>query len=606
MALFGLIDDWQPRQQRLMSFSSPFLTVRADSPEDVPTALDQLENLWRRGKYLVGYFSYELGYVLEPRLRHRLWRKPGLPLLWFAAFNEADCFEGQAALRALGARVKGRAYAGPLVHDWAPQDYERRFLTVHDFIRSGDVYQTNLSFRSRFSFVGDPFALYCQLRERSHARYGAYVDDGERTILSLSPELFFEISSDQKITVRPMKGTMARRGGDETDEQERRLLALSTKDRAENLMIVDLLRNDLSRLAVKGSVTVDKLYAVETYPTLHQMVSTVTAKLPKGFSLMALMRAIFPCGSVTGAPKVRAMEIIRDLEDSPRGIYCGAVGFFGPDGRARFNVAIRTLTIGENAGELGVGGGIVHDSLGRDEFRECLLKSRFFEESRNPVSLIETMRFRPGAGIQRQGRHLDRLEKSALLFGIPFDRGHAERELQHTIAGIVGQEIRVRIALNDEGRIECECSQIQSSGQRPWTFVMSDRRVMSTDALAQHKSSWRLHLDRERERLCSMIACDEVVFLNEKEELVEGSRTNIFVKLGGKIWTPPLAAGCLDGCLRQDLIQAGCVGERTLYASDLGKAEAVFLGNSMRGMICAQWLDLAEGTDVRLRQPMHK
>ena len=240
-----------------------------------------------------------------------------------------------------------------------------------------------------------------QLRARSAAAHGAFIDDGERQILSLSPELFFDLSPDGQLTAKPMKGTIARGADLQSDADARAALAASVKDRAENLMIVDLLRNDLGRIAEIGSVRVEDLFAVETYPTLHTMVSTVKARLKPGSDIAAIVRALFPCGSITGAPKIRAMEIIRELEASPRGVYCGAIGHFAPDGSARFNVAIRTLTIRGGAGELGIGGAVVQDSASGAEYDECLLKARYYEAARRPLELIETLRWSPDEGFVR-------------------------------------------------------------------------------------------------------------------------------------------------------------------------------------------------------------
>ncbi|HKQ11330.1 MAG TPA: aminodeoxychorismate synthase component I, partial [Rhizomicrobium sp.] len=350
-------------------FSKPVAVIRADTPAEVPAALAAIQAGLAQGHHVAGWLAYELGYALEPRLA-----QPGSagPLLRLGVFGAPG---GKAP------PAKARAYAGPLRPEWTAGDYESRFARVKDYIAAGDVYQANLSFRARFAFAGSPLALYEQLLPQSGAAHCAYVDaeEGRACILSLSPELFFDLAGDGRITVRPMKGTSARKGD---DAAERAALTASAKDRAENLMIVDLIRNDLSRIAQAGSVEVSDLFKVETYPTLHTMVSTVTARKRADAGVADILRALFPCGSVTGAPKIRAMEILRELEASPRGAYCGAIGHFSPDGSARFNVAIRTLSIAGNEGELGIGGGVVQDSDAAGEYAECLLKARFFETAR--------------------------------------------------------------------------------------------------------------------------------------------------------------------------------------------------------------------------------
>jgi para-aminobenzoate synthetase/4-amino-4-deoxychorismate lyase len=469
----------------------------------------------------------------------------------------------------------GRAYAGPLRPEWDAADYGARFRAVKAYIAAGDIYQANLSFRARFRFLGEPRALYEQLRTASGARHCGYVDDGERQILSLSPELFFDLSRDGLLTVRPMKGT-APREGDDTAERE--ALAASTKNRAENLMIVDLIRNDLSRIAEKGSVEVSDLFRIETYPTLHTMVSTVTARKRAGAGMADILRALFPCGSVTGAPKIRAMEILRDLESSPRGAYCGAVGFFAPDGRARFNVAIRTLTICEGQGEMGIGGGLVQDSREDSEYAECLLKARFFEAARKPLELIETLRWHNG--FVRLDGHMKRMEGSARMLGLPYDSCTARIALQEAVKGRSGA-LRVRLTLDEQGKHNATAHEL--GGDPPhWSYAVSPQHTSSRDMLLRHKTNWRELYEAEVKRL----GTDEVIFCNERGELTEGARSNIFVRRGDRLLTPPLTAGVLDGRLRAELIAQGKAREATLTPADLNGE--VWFGNSLRGLIQAR------------------
>ena len=451
---------------------------------------------------------------------------------------------------------RGRAYASPLVHEWSREDYRAHFGRVRALIEAGDIYQANLTFRSRFAFTGDALAFYRDLRARSLASCGAFVDDEERKILSLSPELFFEIRPTDRSSARPMKGTAARGPDAQADDAARQRLAASEKDRAENLMIVDLIRNDLGRIAETGSVDVGKLFAVETYPTLHQLVSTVTARVRDRIAVADIVRAIFPCGSITGAPKIRAMEVISELEQSPRGAYCGAIGCFAPDGSAHFNVAIRTITIEGERGELGIGGGVVYDSDADAEYDECLLKAAYFEAARKPIGLIETMRCAAGEGIVRRDLHLARLERSAKRLGLPFRPAEIARALDDVVSASRSNE-RVRLSLAEDGSAEVTSAELPAGENRPWRFAVSPLRLPSGDALSRYKTSWREHLDGEHARLAKLLGCDEVVFLNEKGEVVEGSRTNIFIRRGSLLVTPPLSSGCLDGCLRRELIARG-------------------------------------------------
>jgi para-aminobenzoate synthetase/4-amino-4-deoxychorismate lyase len=572
------LDDATPGRERLTRFAGFREAIMAREPAEVPGALAAIEQARRGGHHVAGYFSYEFGYLLEPRLAPLLPKTRAVPLLWFGVFDSEEIVD-DAVTAALMERTVGRAYAGLLRHEWNAESYGKRFDRVHRYIADGDIYQANLSFRSRFAFAGDPLTLYLKLRAHSAAAYGAYIDDGERQILSLSPELFFKLSADGELTARPMKGTIARGADPVSDQAARARLAASEKDRAENLMIVDLLRNDLGRIAEIGSVSVPALFEVETYPTLHTMVSTVTAKLKPGADLATILRAVFPCGSVTGAPKIRAMEIIRELEESPRGIYCGAIGHFAPDGSARFNVAIRTLTIRDGAGELGIGGAVVRDSSSGSEYDECLLKARYYDSARRPLELIETLRWSPAEGFVRLDAHLARMARSARFFDIRFDRDR----LALPQGG--DEDLRVRITLTEEGAFAWITEPLGKSPSR-WTYAISPKRVQSGDMLAGHKTNWRELWDGEAARLARETGCDEVIFLNERGEVAEGSRSTVFVRRDGMLLTPPLSAGILDGVLRRELVETGKCLEATLTPDDLRKGEVLF-GNSLRGLIAA-------------------
>ncbi|HKU66065.1 MAG TPA: aminodeoxychorismate synthase component I [Rhizomicrobium sp.] len=546
-------------------FSEPVAVIRADTPAEVPAALAAVQAGLAQGHHVAGWLAYELGYALEPRLAQP---QSAGPLLRLGVFG---------APGAMAPPARARAYAGPLRPEWTAGDYASRFARVKDYIAAGDIYQANLSFRARFAFAGSPLALYEQLLPQSGAAHCAYVDaeEGGVRILSLSPELFFDLSGDGRITARPMKGTSARKGD---DQAERAALAASPKDRAENLMIVDLIRNDLSRIAQAGSVEVSDLFKVETYPTLHTMVSTVTARKRADAGVADMLRALFPCGSVTGAPKIRAMEILRELEASPRGTYCGAIGCFGPDGSARFNVAIRTLTVWGDEGALGIGGGVVQDSDAAGEYAECLLKARFFETARKPLELIETLRWEKG--FVRLTAHLARMEQSARVFGLAFDRATALAALEKAVAGKQGA-LRVRLTLNEAGDHDASAHDLAFNPPH-WTYAVSPERTHSEDMFLRHKTNWRELYEGEVRRLGN----DEVIFVNQQGELTEGARSNIFVARDGLLLTPPLAAGVLAGQLRAELIAQGKAREARLTPDDL--EGEVYFGNSLRGLIPAK------------------
>lgn len=546
---------------RRLAFQAPRRVISADRADEVPAALASIAAALADGEHVAGWLGYELGYALEPKLRPCL--PEGLPLLRLGVFD-APC----AAPAPLG-----RAYAGPLLHDWDEAAYLARFDQVKDLIAAGDIYQANLSYRARFAFAGDALALYERLRAAARAPWCGFVEDGQRQIVSLSPELFFEVTPAGTIAARPMKGTAPRRGD---DLAEGAALAASAKDRAENLMIVDLIRNDLGRIARTGSVTVKALFDVETYPTLHTMVSTVTARTRQDAGVADILRALFPCGSVTGAPKIRAMEILRELEDTPRGAYCGAVGYFAPDGAARFNVAIRTLTITGHEGVLGIGGGVVQDSDGAAEYAECRLKARFFEDARPPLQLIETMKW--DRDFVRLESHLARMAASAQVFALGFDAARARAALSAVVSEREGPQ-RVRLTLDEDGRHEATAAPLEANPPH-WTYEIAEARITSTDLLQQHKTSWRPLYDRPSGM------GDEMLFCNERGELAEGARSNIFVARDGVLLTPPLSSGALDGRLRAELLASGRAREAVLRPGDLEDGAAWF-GNSLRGLIRA-------------------
>lgn len=618
-------------------FEAPVAVIRADAVGDVPAALAQMEERIGAGFHLAGYFSYELGHVLEPRLSDLLPPACPTPLLWFAVFTHPPREVAGEALEQTW-RLH-RAYAGPLQFEWDEPGYAAKFEQVAEHIRAGDVYQANLSMRGRFPFMGDPRGLYLALRRAGGGPYSAYVDDGTRQILSFSPELFFDLRADGTLTCRPMKGTAPRlspdlqahhvpRGsllahkelptvaGDAFDIQARASLLASAKNRAENLMIVDLVRNDLGRVAVTGSVEATRLFEIESYPTVHQMVSTVSASLMPDTSMQRLLQALFPCGSVTGAPKIRAMQLIRQLEDSPRGIYCGAIGWFAPDRSARFNVAIRTLAITGNRGELGVGGGLVADSRATDEYAECRLKARYFEAARRPLKLIETLRLEAD-GYCRLELHLQRMEASAAAFQFPFDRDRVLAALGAVAAPTVSEAsdtsdvlarpvalvtpsapaadphlprdtlpLRVRLTLDEHGQIEITATALEAM-PTPWRYAIAGQALDSHDPLLRHKTDWRELHDTQRQLAAREQGCDEVLFCNERDELCEGSRSNVFLAIGDELLTPAASSGLLEGCLRHELLAAGRCRQAVLTLADLDAADQVYFGNSLHGLIPA-------------------
>jgi para-aminobenzoate synthetase/4-amino-4-deoxychorismate lyase len=393
------------------------------------------------------------------------------------------------------------------------------------------------------------------------------------------------------MSTRPMKGTAPRGRTPREDARLKTWLAMDEKQRAENLMIVDLLRNDLGRVAKIGSVEVTDLFTVETYRSVHQMTSGISAELRSDMGLKDMLHALFPCGSVTGAPKVRAMEIIREIEAGPRGVYTGAIGHIAPSGDAQFNVAIRTVVLQAGQGEMGIGGGIVADSKAESEFEECLLKAHFLTKVDTPFELIETLRFEPGKGFHLLERHLARLQSSSAHFGYPFTRDAVMAALDAEAARIDAEVALVRLLLAEDGAITVTSTPIDlPTRDTVWRFVISDRRLDEKDPLFYHKTTRRQFYDREMERQKALTGCDEVVFVNKKGELTEGTRTTLFIEIDGRLFTPALTCGLLPGTLREELLDLprAAASEAVLTPQDLLAGDRIYLGNSVRGLVRAE------------------
>ena len=442
---------------------------------------------------------------------------------------------------------------------------------IRDYIFAGDCYQVNFTFPLNFAWFGHPAALYARLRARQPVRYGGFLGDDKGGIVSLSPELFLEKAGERLIT-RPMKGTLAR-------DRPAAHLQASLKDRAENLMIVDLLRNDLGRVAASGSVVVEQLFAIEDYPTVWQMVSQVSARVP-GVSLADILSALFPCGSITGAPKVRAMQIIAELENTPRGLYTGAFGWIAPDGDLRLNVAIRTLELAaDRTGRMGIGSGIVADSTAPSEWRECLLKAGFLRDCDPGLRLIETLR-REAGQYPRLSGHLARLQHSAAWFGFGYDEAAVRQRLAAMPASGVW---RVRLTLDKAGAIDVQAFPLGDEPASPRLARLATTTIDSADPLRRHKTTARQLYDEALRGLDADSPVFDVLFLNERGELAEGARSNVFVERDGRLLTPPLASGALPGVLRADLLASGRAVEAVLWPVDL--QQGFWLGNALRGLI---------------------
>ncbi|QDX28296.1 aminodeoxychorismate synthase component I [Sphingomonas suaedae] len=571
-----MLDDARPGGVAARLYTAPLRVVAAHTPEDVAPALAELETASRDGLYAAGHLAYEAGHALEPRLAPLAGRGDG-PLLWFGVFE--GCREIAAGDVASLLPDPAGAWVGRPEPQISRGEYDAAFARVHDWIEAGDIYQANLSFRAAVRLIGDPLAAYAAIRARAAAGYGGIVWTGSDWLLSFSPELFFALR-DRKLIARPMKGTTPRGATPEEDEAARTALAADAKQRAENLMIVDLMRNDLTRIAAPGSVAVPELFKVETYPTLHTMVSTVSATLARDIGPAAALSAIFPCGSVTGAPKIRAMEVIAAVEPDARGAYTGSIGRIDPSGDAAFNVAIRTLHLrdGEQEATIGLGSGVVADSRAGEEWDECLAKGAFLTRGQRRVDLIETMAFDPAHGIALLDRHLERMKASADVFGIAFDRHGVRNELQAATFRLRAPA-RVRLLLSAEGRIAIGTAPLPEAPAGPVTVALARRQVAPRDFRLAHKTSDRRPWPR-------IAGAFETLYVDDKGYLTEGSFTSIFVpRADGVLRTPPLTRGLLPGILRAELLATDRAVEADLRPEDLERG--FLIGNAVRGLVSA-------------------
>ena len=581
-----LHDTLDPSGENLL-FSAPREVLVAHDAASAREALAHLEAAGQRGQHAAGFLAYELGFVFEERLLGSLPPPGPTPLLWLGLYDAPERLTAAEVDRRLAAMAgAGTGEALDILPRIDEAAYRAAFDRVKALIAAGDTYQVNLTFKAGFRLEGDPVALYRELVRKQPVGYGALINTGTQWILSRSPELFVSSRSGM-LAARPMKGTLKRGRTLAEDAAGRAALAADEKNRAENLMIVDLLRNDLGRIAEIGSVKVTDLFTVETYSTLHTMTSGISARRRADVGTTELLANLFPCGSITGAPKLRAMEIIHAVEAGPRGLYTGSIGHFAPNGDLTLNVAIRTAVIGNDGnGEIGIGGGIVADSTAGDEYREALLKMAFFTDPAQPVTLIETLLWDRAEGYALLARHLDRMADSAGYFGLPFDR-------EAVLALLEGQSfpadlMRVRLTLDASG------PDVTSVPLPPnpdvFRFAIAPERLDSQSLWLAHKTTNRAFYDEPRQRAHAELGVDEVLFCNERGELTEGSITNLFVERGGILLTPPLSSGLLPGTLRAELLASGKAAEQVLTLADLETAEAIWLGNSVRGLLRAEWI----------------
>jgi para-aminobenzoate synthetase / 4-amino-4-deoxychorismate lyase len=556
----------------------PVGVVEARRPDEVADVIAAAETSAQRGLWVGGFVTYEAAPGLDPALAVRT-RDPDdpfaeMPLAWFAMFERRE----QTALPEPRDDGAGGAAA------WRPSMDRRRYdaaiASIRERIAAGDTYQVNHTLRLRSSVTGDERGLYRDMCFAQRGAYAAYLNAGRYRVCSASPELFFELN-EGRLTTRPMKGTAPRGRWPAEDREIAEKLEASVKDRAENAMIVDLLRNDLGRVSRPGSVGWSEVFAAERYETVWQLTSTVASQIEPGVGLREVFGALFPSGSVTGAPKVRSMEIIADLEDSPRGVYCGAVGFLAPPGHgpaARFNVAIRTVTLDSDGGvaEYGVGGGITWDSRAGAEYEEIVAKARILTSRRPGFQLLETLRHEPGSGFARLGRHLERLRGSAEYFGFTYDETAVQEALSHAVSSVPDRPARVRLLLDRGGKITTGAVPL-ASRREPVTLAIDDEPVDPADVMLFHKTSRRERYEAARSRHPDV---DDVLLINTGGEVTESTIANLAVLIDGRWVTPPLEAGLLPGTERAALLAEGKIEEASVRPEDLARAEELRLMNA--------------------------
>lgn len=549
--------------------------VFAQDCGDVVSCLHAVEVAVReRGLYAAGFVSYQAAAAFDPSMTTIT--GGDLPLLWFGLYSEVTARN----LPVVNFPAKPLNWTAAVSQDV----YYANLAAVKQHIASGATYQVNYSYPLRCHFDGDPWQFFVQLQQAQQGDYGAYLDIGSHALCCASPELFFARCGDA-ISTRPMKGTAARCADIWGDRAARAALAASEKDRAENVMIVDMLRNDLGRIAASGSVQVDKLFAVEGYPTLWQMTTEVRAR--SDCSLVELFCALFPCASITGAPKVKTMEIIADLEASARQIYTGSIGFMLPDGRQQFNVAIRTALVNkqQRQAEYHVGGGIIWDSDVRQEFLETQTKAQVLYHNGCQFRLLETLLWEPTAGYVLLDLHLRRLMKSAAYFHIPVDVDLLREQLIAEVAARPPQRYRVRCLVDQLGHGRFECvPQPYVSLTRPLQLCLAERAINSVDPMLHHKTDQRdLYESLYAGAAAQHADVDDVLLFNERGEITETSVANIVVYLQGEWLTPPLHCGVLPGTFRQMLLDRGAVREHVIHLRELNHETLIYTVNSVRG-----------------------
>jgi para-aminobenzoate synthetase/4-amino-4-deoxychorismate lyase len=552
------------------SFQDPLEIFQCFSIDEVIPILKSIDNKTRNNMSVAGFISYEAAPAFDPALKAK--ELSSFPLCWFGLYDKVD--------RINPSDYKRKKFE---VGDWIPSidksEYFRNIKKIKEYIAAGYTYQVNYTYRLRSKFKGDPLSYFWELADKQKTDYTAYIDTGDFIICSVSPELFFMLDGDTIIS-KPMKGTAPRgRYCDEDIENERRL-SQSIKNRAENIMIVDMIRNDLGRISDTGSVQVESLYDIEKYNTVLQMTSSVKAKT--NASIISIIAAMFPGASVTGAPKYQTMKIISTLETTPRKIYTGCIGFILPGRKAQFNVAIRTVLIDQklSQAEYGAGGGIVWDSDEKKEYEESQIKIKVLSDNAPTFDLLETILWTTQDGYFMLDYHLRRLKDSSEYFGFSFNQDDIRKKLDRISDHFSNKSHKIRLLLAEDGNITTTSEAIHNNSPiNPVKLTFSKIHVNSSNPMLYHKTTNRQMYEKAKKL---HLDCDDIIFINERNEITETSIYNIVLKINGEYITPPISSGLLPGTFRAFLLDRNQIKEKRLTLSDLRNCDEIFVINSVR------------------------
>jgi para-aminobenzoate synthetase / 4-amino-4-deoxychorismate lyase len=571
VTMYCLIAD--EHQKGFLEFKNPRRIIQTYKTHEIEACLQEVGlELKKPGSFAAGFVAYEAAPAFDEAFE--VYPPGKQPLLCFGCFD---------AVQPVSPPLLQTKFS---FDGWSPsktnEEYEKKIKAIKHYIAEGDTYQVNYTFKLSSRFKGDPKLFFLTLQNEVKAEYAAYIELDDGVICSFSPELFFTLK-EGVLTSKPMKGTDGRGMNLVEDHEKKQWLEKSEKNRAENVMIVDMIRNDMGRIAETGSVKVDSLFDVKKHPYVFQMTSTVVSRVKARPE--QIFPVLFPCASITGAPKVRTMRIIKELEQSPRGVYTGAMGYMNSNGDARFSVAIRTLIIDKASSkvEFRVGSGIVWDSEPESEYEECLMKSGFLQNPIGEFKLIEALLWDPETGYLLYDEHLKRLSDSADYFDFPFDDEKVREKLQFEGKEFPEAAVKIRLLLDREGEIEMEVQSLAGVSVSGLKLGFAGNPVASNNRFLYHKTTRRTVYEQAK---ASRPDCDDVILWNEKGEVTETCRANIVMKKKGVLVTPPIKCGLLPGTFREHLLKSQKIREGVITRSDLETAERIFTINSVR-----RWMD---------------